>query len=61
MEKSLTELQQNKEMVSLIKAMFDIDEDVSVLERNILEKKTMMKLVFNYVDLFFQLILVTGG
>ena len=41
---------------TLIKAVFDFDEDVSVLKNDILKKKPMMELVFNYVDLFFQLI-----
>ena len=42
METSLTEIQQNKEMGSLIKATIGFDEDASVLEKDMLEKKTMM-------------------
>ena len=40
-------------MGSLIKAMFDFDEDVSVLERDMLEKKND-GVILNYVHLFLQ-------
>ena len=37
----------------LIKAVFDFDEDVSVLERDMLEKKND-GVILNYVHLFLQ-------
>ena len=47
-------------MPGLIKRMFDFDLEVEILERDVFSSPERMPLVFNYMDLFFQIYPVTS-
>ena len=53
--KAQCNIRENPIMVDIIRKMFDFDLEVSELDNNLFSVKEKIELIFNFMDLFFQL------